>query len=103
LSTTISGGLRHRLGANFEIADVVRGAPKALRVHQLADVLLGAVTYSLSRAETRSPKAAIVERIEARLGRSLTGDFFPNVRPFNVWYFSAIGTHRWAPGSSGTV
>jgi hypothetical protein len=103
LGTTVAGGLRQKLGEHFEVADVVRGAPKALRIHQLADVLLGAVTYTLNRADTGSQKALIVERIESRLGRKLADDFLPKTRPFNVWYFTPLGSRRWASGSSGTV
>jgi hypothetical protein len=104
LEKTVNGALRKAVAANFERVEVVRQAPRMSRTHQLADVLLGAVSYTENRAATApNHKGAICAAMEARIGRSLSRDFKPTERPFNIWRFAARGNRRWGAGSSGYV
>jgi hypothetical protein len=103
LQKTVGGRLKEEFGDRTLVTEVVRGTPKMVRLHQLADVLLGAVTY---RVNNRDPKGAsrkreLCEHVEAKVGRSLDHDFYPRERPFNVWFFSSSGQDRWGKGSRG--
>jgi hypothetical protein len=103
LVTTVNGALRKALAANFEKADIRRVVPKANRLHQLADVLAGAVSYRKNQAGRPSWKGHVAAVIEEHVGGSLEQDFGPEERPFNIWWFAARGKRRWAPGSRGWV
>jgi hypothetical protein len=102
LERTVAASLRQRLAGEFEVCEVVRGEPSFVRVHQLADVLLGAVTHRYN-PRASAHKAAIRAHVEGRVGRSLARNFMPNERPFNVWHFAGKGRDRWAPGAAGIV
>jgi len=103
LQKTVGGRLKEELGDSALVTEVVRGTPKMIRLHQLADVLLGAVTYRVNERdpEGRSHKRGLCEHIEGRVGRRLDHDFLPPERPFNVWFFSSIGQDRWGKGARG--
>lgn len=104
LEKTVNGALRKALAANFDGANVIRQAPRASRLHQLADILLGAVSYTENRSQTApNHKRAICAAIEAHVGWPLSRDFKPAVRPFNIWRFASRGNRRWGPGASGYV
>jgi hypothetical protein len=103
LSITVAGALRKHFGADTVIHEVDRADPKQARVHQLADVLLGAVSFKYNRFDPASHKAIISRAIEERTGRNLRADYRPADRPFNVWSFGSKGTHRWAPGARGRI
>lgn len=103
LRATVGGRLKQQFGSDTTVSEVTRGDPRQRRLHQLADVLLGAVSYSYNRAHLQSHKARICASLEERLGRDLAVDFRPELRPFNVWPFGAKGTRRWASGSQGVV
>lgn len=105
LSKTIGGALKAQLSGDFEVAEIIRDTPKMNRLHQLADVLTGAVTYRLSKRDPkgRSHKRLICETVEQRIGKLLDRDFMPPERPVNVWSFAERGTARWAKGAWGTV
>ena len=88
------------LGRKFEVFELERGRPKEKRVHQLADCLLGAVTHRLNKGDYASGhKTELREHVQTKVGKGLNWDFGPNVRPFNIWSFTAKGEKRWAPGS----
>ena len=101
LRATTGGALRNYLGPSFTVAEVERASPRHQRVHQLADVLTGCVTFAFNRADSGSYKRAILDAVEQQVGRSLTKDFLPDLRPFNIWAFAARGRRRWAHGASG--
>jgi hypothetical protein len=103
LTSTVGGALKRRLGSPFEIGETQRRSPRDFRLHQLADVLVGAVTYRWNEGTRPATKAPICECIEKRVGRRLDTDFKPQVRPFNVWTFTPIGKERWAAGGTGVV
>ena len=103
LTSTVGGTLKQHFGDNTAVTEVERSSPKQMRLHQLADVLVGAVSYRYNRNDSESEKAQIAEAIEQRVGKVLTADFFPNERPFNVWAFAPLGGRRWTPGSRGKV
>lgn len=103
IEKTVAGTIKRHFGRRFEIAEVLRGHPKASRIHQLADVLLGAVTYRFNQRNPESHKYFMLKAIEDRVGRKLNFDFMPRERPFNIWAFSSRGSKRWAPGSRGQV
>jgi hypothetical protein len=100
LQSTIGGDLKRRLGAN---AIVRRAQPRLNRVHQLADLLLGSVSYALNRASPSAYKEQLRLRIEQLVGHDLAHGSMPNERPFNLWGFSARGQPRWLPGDQGAV
>lgn len=103
LQKTIGGRLKEEFGDSTLVTEVERGTPKMARLHQLADVLLGAVTYRINNRDPKgkSRKRELCEHIESRVGRRLDHDFYPNERPFNVWFFSSTGQKRWGKGSTG--
>ena len=101
LRATTGGALRKYLGPTFTVAEVERARPRQQRIHQLADVLTGCVTYAFNRSDSGSDKRLILDAVEQRVGRSLTKDFLPDVRPFNIWAFAARGRRRWVRGASG--
>ena len=105
LERTIGGELREALGVPLEVIDIKRSPPKNSRLHQFADVLLGAVSYKFNRHDPRSPshKMPICETIEHFVGQPLDLDFYPNQRPFNVWGWVPCGRPRWVKGASGVV
>lgn len=103
LESTIGGAMRQRFGGAASVTEVERTSPRQKRLHQLADVLVGAVSYRYNRNDSEAEKAQIAELIEHRLGKPLTADFFPSERPFNVWAFAQSGSQRWTPGSQGRV
>ncbi len=58
----IKGALRRAVGSKLDRVEILRPEPKECRLHQLTDILLGAVSY---RANGRSSfKGHICERIE---------------------------------------
>jgi len=99
LSKTVSGKLKELLPGSFEVADIDRSSPRDSRVHQLADVLTGAVSYRLNGRS--SHKERICAAVEEQLGQRLDEDVLPNVHPFNIWGFAAKGQDRWTRGSTG--
>jgi len=101
LVKTITGKLKELLPESFSVANVDRPSPRESRIHQLADVLTGAVSYRLNGRS--SHKEAICAAIEARLGQRLDQDVLPNVHPFNIWAFVPKGQRRWNKGARGTV
>jgi hypothetical protein len=103
LSNTVAGALRKHFGEEVDVREVLRASPAQTRLHQLADVLLGAVSFRFNRYDKNASKVAICSSIEHRLGRALNTDFRPSTRPFNVWTFTGIGQSRWVPGSAGRV
>ncbi|CAN5796162.1 hypothetical protein BH23GEM9_BH23GEM9_15970 [soil metagenome] len=103
LRKTVGGTVGRGAGRPWQIVDVIRGQPKSYRVHQLADVLLGAVMHRVNARNDASPKEMMVQQFEARLGKRLDEDCMPSERPFNVWFFARAGDSRWAPGGSGRV
>lgn len=103
LRATVSGRLKQQFGDDTTVTEVTRGDPRQRRLHQLADVLLGAVSYAYNRSHRQSEKARICATLEARAGQPLDIDFRPEERPFNVWPFGPKGTRRWASGSQGVV
>lgn len=105
LQKTVGGRLKEEFGDSTIVTEVLRDTPKMARLHQLADVLLGAVTYRVSGRDPKgtSRKRPLCEHVEARVGRRLDTDFFPSERPFNVWFFSSSGQTRWGKGSKGTA
>jgi hypothetical protein len=102
LGKTVSGALRQRLGTRFGVCDLTRDNPAKSRTHQLADVMLGAVTHVYNPTGS-AHKLPIRELIQARVGRSLDSDFLPSERPVNVWHFASRGRARWASGSQGVA
>ncbi len=105
LGKTVAGRLKDEFGSGTLVTEVNRKTPKMARIHQLADVLLGAVTYRAGGRDPRgqSKKLPLCEHIESRVGRPLDHDFLPNERPFNVWFFASTGSSRWGKGARGTV
>jgi hypothetical protein len=103
LGTTTAGALRAQFQTAATVTEVRRADPRQARVHQLADLLLGAVSFRFNRPKLEGHKQALCEAVERRVGRTLSKDFFPSVRPFNVWTFAPIGSARWAKGSRGEV
>lgn len=101
LTKTVAGELRRHFGVEYEVIDLSRDRPKASRIHQLADVLLGAVSYRMNERE--SHKESICALVEGRVDKSLRERFYSSERPFNVWHFTRRGDERWAEGSSGRV
>ena len=103
LQKTVGGRLKEEFGDRTLITEVIRGSPKMARLHQLADVLLGAVTYRISKRDPqgKSRKRQLCEHVERQVGRRLDHDFYPGERPFNVWFFSSTGQARWGIGASG--
>jgi hypothetical protein len=101
LVKTITGKMKELLPGSFAVADLDRPSPKESRIHQLADVLTGAVSYRLNGRS--SHKEEICQRIETRLGQRLDEDVLPNAHPFNVWGFAPKGGARWTKGSRGRV
>jgi hypothetical protein len=101
LTTTVRGALNRVIGSRLQSVMILRPEPRQQRLHQLTDVLLGAVTH---RANSRcSAKSGICERIEGYVRKPLTHDFYPAERPFNIWCWASKQQNRWAPGSRGTV
>jgi hypothetical protein len=103
LDKTISGSLRKLLAQEITVREVQRAHPNQARLHQLADVLLGAVSYRFNRFERSKPKTGVCDTIESRLDKALTDDFRPGERPFNVWAFAGKGKSRWTEGARGSV
>lgn len=103
LTNTVSGALRKLFGDDVKVREVQRASPSQARLHQLADVLLGAVSFRYNRYDGNAPKSAVCHAIEERAGRTLSKDFRPRSRPFNVWAFTGSGRSRWVPGSAGRV
>lgn len=91
LSTTVRGGLVARAGNAYDVIGVERESPRVHRLHQLADVLLGAVSFRYNRDDAEAPKAAICSAIEDRVGRTLTAGYAPEDEPLNVWRFTPRG------------
>ena len=105
LGKTVGGRLKDELGTHALVTEVNRGTPKMARVHQLADVRLGAVTYRVSKRDPQglSQKRFLCEHIEARVGKRLDHDFLPSQRPFNIWFFASGGSNCWGKGAQGVV
>jgi hypothetical protein len=87
LTATVGGALKAKLGDDVKVTEVQRESPRVRRLHQLADVLLGAVSCRYNRYDESTFKYQICDQLETRLGRALTSDFLPQQRPFNVWRF----------------
>jgi hypothetical protein len=87
LTATVGGTLKAKLGEGVKVTEVQRHSPRVRRLHQLADVLLGAVSCRYNRYDDSEFKFQICDKGETRLDRTLTGDFLPHQRPFNVWRF----------------
>lgn len=87
LNATIAGTLKKMLGAEVKVHQIKRTSPKEYRLHQLADVLLGAVSFKFNRNDDTARKRSLCGLIEAKVGQSLDSDFVPGQRPFNVWQF----------------
>ena len=107
LETTVAGGLRSEFRVPLELTRVRPSDPRDSRCHQLADVLLGAVTYRFNRA-TRDPRGASHKRdlyaaVRSMVGKDLDIDFLPAERPFNVWGWTPTGHPRWVSRSRGTA
>lgn len=102
LQNTITGALKKRYSNKCTVNEIKRGKPKESRVHQVADILLGCVTYRFNNKNSES-KENLVKYIENRINSNLNLDFKPIERPFNVWGFSSRGQERWVKGSSGVV
>lgn len=103
LSNTVSGALRKEFGETVQVHEIQRTSPAQTRLHQLADVLLGAVSFRFNRYDRNAPKVAICHSIEQRAGQALNRDFRPRTRPLNVWTFTSAGRTRWITGSAGRV
>jgi hypothetical protein len=103
LGSTVAGSLKNLFGAETTVRLVTRADPLQKRLHQLADVLLGAVSFKYNRFDPKSHKAQITRALEARTGRNLRADYRPRERPFNVWAFGPKGSKRWAPGARGRI
>jgi hypothetical protein len=105
LQATVGGRLRNELPDRTVVTEVFRETPKMHRLHQLADVLLGAITFRVNERDPQglSHKAHLCGHIESLVGRRLDRDFMPGERPFNVWSFASRGSSRWADGSHGYV
>lgn len=107
LENTVAGKLRSAFGVPLEMTSLERTDPRNSRCHQLADLLLGAVTYCFNRP-TRDPegtshKRAVHDAVRSLAGRDLDTDFLPTERPFNVWAWARKGQPRWARGAGGVV
>lgn len=102
LQTTIGGAIRKNYGDKCILHEIERGNPKQSRIHQMADILLGCVTYRFNNKELEN-KAKLVEYIESRIGNSLNYDFLPHFRPFNVWGWTSKNQERWVKGATGYV
>ncbi|MYE34243.1 MAG: hypothetical protein F4X23_05240 [Gemmatimonadales bacterium] len=107
LETTVAGGLRSEFRVPLELTRVRPSDPRDSRCHQLADVLLGAVTYRFNRT-TRDPRGTSHKRglyaaVRSMVGRDLDIDFLPQECPFNVWGWTPTGHPRWVSKSSGTA
>ncbi len=98
LNCTIGGCLKQEFGKYCHLKEIERGKPKEYRVHQLADVLLGCVTYRFNKKSNN--KEPLVAYVESRNGK-LFDDYKPWERKFNVWAFSSTGQKRWAPRAKG--
>jgi hypothetical protein len=59
---------------------------------QLADVLIGAISYSSRRLTTSPAKLALVDRIKARSGKSLDRSTPPREAKFNLFHWSGSRT-----------
>ena len=103
LEKTVGGTLGRTRGRSWELVDVIRDEPKKYRLHQLADVMLGAVTHRLNDRTTGQHKEDLARFVERRVGRKLDFDWRPWERPFNTWFFARKGDRRWAKGSQGQV
>lgn len=105
LEATIGGRLRSRYGSHLKIRAFDWSSPKASRLHQLGEVLLGAVSFRFNRRErpVGTHKAELHAAIEELVGQDLAVDFKPDARPFNVWAWTRPGERRWNEGASGTV
>lgn len=103
LQKTVGGTVGKAAGRSWQIVEILRGRPKSYRTHQMADVMVGAVTCRMNMRNQGSPKWALLEAIERNIGKQLDQDFKPWERPFNVWSFARAGDRRWAPGSEGRV
>ncbi|WP_419166794.1 hypothetical protein [Candidatus Palauibacter sp.] len=107
LENTVAGKLRSAFGVPLEMTSLERTDPRDSRCHQLADLLLGAVTYRFNRStrdpEGRSHKRAVHDAVRSLAGRDLDTDCLPAERPFNVWAWAPKGQRRWAPGAGGVV
>jgi len=100
LETTVKGALSRVFGADYDVFELERGQPKDKRLHQMADVLLGAVTHRLNKGDMRpGHKCELRNYVQSKVGKELSWDFMPGERPFNIWSFTAKGQKRWAPGS----
>jgi hypothetical protein len=102
LQITTSGALKGHYGDQCVVNEIKRDAPKQSRVHQLADVLLGCVTYRFN-SKSNENKEDLVQFIEKRIGTKLDIDFKPKNRPINVWGWTSKGQERWVEGASGVV
>jgi hypothetical protein len=103
LQRTVGGTIGRASGRTWQVVEVIRGRPKSYRVHQMADILLGAVTARLNARAPDSHKQDLIALVEERVGQRLDHDFKPGARPFNVWFFARKGEKRWAAGADGTV
>lgn len=103
LGKTVAGALKAQLSGDFEVAEVIRDSPKMNRLHQLADVLTGAVTYRLSGRDPggTSHKRLICEAIEQQVGKRLDRDFLPSERPFKCLVLRGAGHRSLGEGRFG--
>jgi len=102
LQITTSGALKGHYGNQCTLKEIKRDNPKQSRVHQLADVLLGCVTYRFNNKSNEN-KENLVQSIEKRIASKLDIDFKPKNRPINVWGWTSKGHKRWVEGASGVV
>jgi len=102
LQIVTSGALKGHYGNQCIVNEIKRDSPKQSRVHQLADVLLGCVTYRFNNKSNEN-KEDLVQHIEKRIGTKLDIDFKPKDSPINVWGWTSKGQKRWVEGASGFV
>ena len=89
LTNTVAGALRAAADGRYRVTEIQRDSPRVRRLHQLSDVLLGAVSFRFNRYDGAAHKAPICHKIEQKVGQSLEGEFYHADRPFNVWRFIA--------------
>lgn len=103
LQRTVGGAVGRALGRDWRLVEIVREPPKKYRIHQAADILLGAVTFRNNGRGAGEHKTKLMNAVERHVGKRLDRDFIPGERPFNVWFFARAGDRRWAKGSRGRV
>jgi hypothetical protein len=102
MQITTSGALKGHYGEKCTLNEIKRDNPKQSRVHQLADVLLGCVTYRFNNKSNEN-KEELIQFFEKTIRTKLNIDFKPNNRPINVWGWTSKGQKRWVEGANGVV